>query len=212
MKLMEWAWIFYGIAMSALGVYTFGIGLWGLIKKRPLVFASRQLMWFLLAILAPTIAMLLNLLLQDREHLGLFLVGLSIFQVGMMALVVFIIWHQMSGYMIFGVSDDTFQEALTKALNKLNLPYQETISKIRLTSIDADLQANVVSWMGTAHIRIKQWQHVLYIKDIANAMDSYYKSSIVKVNNTAFIFYLLFGVLIIVFVVFAAFSGFLPSF
>ena len=212
MKLMEWTWIFYGIAFTAFALYIFGIGLSGFIRKRPLVFASRQMMWFMFAMFAPTIIMLFNILFEDRKYFSLFLVGMSIFQIGMMALAVFVLWRQMSGYMIFGVSDETFREALANALNKLNLPYQETVSKIKLTSIDADLQAVVASWMGTAQIRMKQQQHIHYAKDIANAMDDYYKNNVVKVNNFAFIFYLIFGVLMVVFVSFAMFSGFLFKF
>ena len=212
MELMGWVWILYGIAMAAFAIYTFGIGLSGFIRKRPLVFASRQLMWFMFAILAPTIIMLLNLLFEDRKYFSLFSVGMSIFQLGMMALMIFIVWRQMSGYMIFGVSDETFREALTHALNKLNLPFQETVSKIKLTSIDADLQANVASWMGTAQIRIKQLQHVRYAKDIAKAMDEYYKTNIVKVSYVAFIVYLLLGSLMAIFIGFAIFSGFLFRF
>ncbi len=212
MELMGWVWIFYGVAFAAFALYILGIGLSGFIRKRPLVFASRQLMWFMFAIFVPTIVMLLNILFEDRKYFNLFLFGVSIFQIGMMALMVFVLWRQMSGYMIFGVSDDTFREALTNALNKLNLPYQETVSKIKLTSVDADLQATVASWMGTAQIRIKQWQHVHYAKDIANGMDDYYKNNVVKVNNFAFVFYLIFGSLMVVFIAFAIFSGFLFRF
>lgn len=114
----------------------------------------------------------------------------------------------MTGYMIFGVSDETFREALTSALNKLNLPYEETISKIKLTGLNADLQAAVASWMGTAQIRIKQWQHVRYAKDIANSMDDYYKNNSVKVNNIAFIVYLILGIFTIAFVFAFAIFGF----
>ena len=212
MKLMGWVWIFYGVAIAAFAMYTFGIGLSGFIRKRPLVFASRQLMWFMFAVFAPAIVMIFSILLESRNFLSLLSVGMSIFQLGIMAIMVFILWRQMSGYMIFGVSDETFREALTNALNKLNLPFQETVSKIKLTSIDADLQAMVASWMGTAQIRIKQWQHIRYAKDIAKAMDEYYKTNAVKVNYVAFTTYLLLGGLMAVFIGFAVFSVFLLRF
>jgi hypothetical protein len=208
MKLMEWTLII-GIGAMAFAVYTAGIGLRGLITKRPLVFAYRQYMWFMLAVFAPTIILLFILFFEDIKHISFFSVGMSIFSIVMTALTFFILWRQMSGYVIFGVSDDTFREALTNALDKLNLPYQETVSKIKLTSVDADLQATVASWMGTAQIRIKQWQHVRYAKDIANAMDDYYKNNGVKVNNIAFVIYLIFGGLMVVSVIFLVFAGFL---
>ena len=212
MELMGLAWIFYGVAFAAFAIYVFGIGLSGFIRKRPLVFASRQLMWFMFAIFAPTIIMIFSLFLGSRKYISSFSVGMFVFQLGMMVIMVFILWRQMSGYMIFGVSDETFREALTSALNKLNLPFQETVSKIKLTSLDADLQAVVASWMGTAQIRIKQLQHARYAKDIAKAMDEYFKTNTVKVSYIAFTVYLLLGGLMAIFIGFAIFSGFLFRF
>jgi len=55
--------------------------------------------------------------------------------------------------------------------------------------------------MGTAQIRIKQRQHVRYAKDIANAMDDYYKNNPVKVNNMAFVVYLILGIFMIAFII-----------
>jgi hypothetical protein len=204
MDIISWVMIFYSVAMTAFAVYTFGIGLSGFIRKRPLVFASRPLVWFMFTILAPAMIMIVGLSLASRKDLSLSCVGMVIFPLGMMAIMIFILWRQMSGYMIFGVSDETFREALTNALSKLNLPFQETVAKIKLTSLDADLQANVISWMGTAQIRIKQWQHARYIKEIAKAMDEYYKTNPVKVSYVAFMVHLLLGGLLVM----AAFIGF----
>ncbi len=208
MNIIKWVLVLYGITAAAFGLYSFSIGYWGLVKKRPIVFPARQLMWFMFAMFAPLIVMLLSFLFQGREYIYWFLISMSAFQVATLVLVVFILWRQMSGYVVLGVSDETFRQALTNALNELNLPYQETISKIKLTSLSADLQVAVASWVGTAQIRIKQQQHIHYAKDIANAMDKYYKSNPVKVNNFAFITYLLLGGLLIVFVLAFSIFGF----
>jgi len=209
---MTWILPLYGIIMTAFGLYVFGIGLWGLVKKRPLVFAARQLMWFLfLCYLPATIQSFVPLFGFGERSGGIFSGGFwvvwPIFQVAIMILLAFVFWRQMTGYLIFGVSDETFRNALTSALSKLELPFQETISKIRLTGIDADLQAAVAAWTGTAQIRIKQREHIHYTKKIANAMDEYYKANVVKVNNIAFIVYLLLGILMIAFVIAFAIFG-----
>jgi len=207
MNMMKWILVLYGITAIAFGVYVFGIGLWGLIKKRPLVFAARQLMWFMLAVYLPiTIQSFVPLFESWGRRVGFFVV-LPVFQIAMMILLVFVFWRQMTGYMIFGVSDETFRDALLAALNKLNLPFQETISKIRLTAVGADMQAAVAAWMGTAQIRIKQREYVRYTKEIADAMDQYYIDNPVKVNNLAFIVYLLLGILLILFVLALAIYG-----
>ena len=205
---MKWVFGLYGIVMIAFGLYVFGIGLWGLTKKRPLVFAARQLMWFMIAIYIPITIQSFIPLFDSWGREDTFFVIMPFFQVAIFVLLVFIFLRQMTGYMIFGVSDETFREALTNALNKLNLPYQETISKIKLTGLDADLQAAVASWMGTAQIRIKQQQHIHYANEIAGAMDDYYKNNPVKVNNIAFIVYLILGIFTVAFIVAFAIFGF----
>ena len=200
MGLMNWMLVFYGIVGITFGLYVFGIGLWGLVNQRPLVFPARQLMWFLLLCYLPITVQSFVPLLNSRGPVNSFFIMLPFIQIAMMMLLVFVFWRQMSGYMIFGVSDDTFRDGLISALTKLNLPFKETISKIKLTGLDADLQASVASWMGTAQIRMNQPQHVRYTKDIAGEMDVYYKNNAVKVQRITFIIYLFVGSLMIIFV------------
>ena len=89
----------------------------------------------------------------------------------MTALIVFIFLRQMAGYFVWGVSDATFRDALVFALNKLDLPFREQVSGVKLTGLDADLYAGAAEWMGTGHIRMKQRQHADRLADIANAMN-----------------------------------------
>ena len=65
-------------------------------------------------------------------------------------------WYQLKGYVAYAVTDTSFREALLAALQKLQYPHEETLSTIRLTSIDADLQVAVQSWMGAGVIKVKQ--------------------------------------------------------
>jgi hypothetical protein len=206
MNILDWALIFYGITATACGTCAASIGVWGLVKKRPFIFASHQLMWLILAMFIPSIIILFKILFVERRHTSLFTTSTSVFQVALMLLMIFVFWRQISGYTILGTSDETFREALIYAVNKLNLPYQETISKIKLTSLNADLQVNVFSSTGTSQIHIKQRQHVRYTKDIASAMDEYYKSNPVKVNDFIFSVYFFLGILMIAFLIAFALS------
>ncbi|HEX2696721.1 MAG TPA: hypothetical protein VHM28_03375 [Anaerolineales bacterium] len=207
MNITMWVMPLYGLLLVAFGLYVFGIGVWGLVKKRPLVFAARQLMWFVLAMFSLLIIQSFSPLVESFgrdnglfSHSAIWFVA-PFFQMAMFGLVLFIYWRQTTGYMVFGVSDDTFRNALISALSKLNLPFQETVSKLKLTGIDADLQVAVLAWMGTAQFRIKQQAHVHYTKEIAKAMDEYYKVNSVKVNNTTFIVYLLLGIFMLGFAI-----------
>lgn len=198
---MNWVMGLYGIILSIFGLYITGIGIWGLLKKRPLVFSARQLMWVLFLAYVPGLIQSFLPLFTWRSStfssFNWFTVFMPFIQVALMSLLVFIFWRQMTGYLVFGVSDDTFRDALLSALNKLNLPFQERLSKVKLTSLEADLYAVVAEWMGSAQIRIKQPQHTQRVRDIAKAMNDYYATVPVKVNNIAYILYLLLGLLML---------------
>ena len=128
----------------------------------------------------------------------LFSVGMPMINIVLFALLIFIFWRQMSGYFVYGIYDETFHEALVASLNKLNLPFEETVSKVKLKSLDADLHVAVTSWVGTAQLRIKQVKHQKVASEIASEMKKYFISHPVRVNNVSFIVNLIMGILMFV--------------
>ena len=190
--------IFYSVALVLFSLYPIFIGLLGLTRKRPFAFASRQYMWVLLIALLPNLIFFFTPLFSGRALNNIFLTSFPFINVAISCMLVFVCWKQMTGYMVIGVYDETFRDSLTTALNKLNLPFQETISKIQLVELKTDLQATVTAWIGMAQINIKQREHTHYTKQIATEMNNYYETIPVKVNNTAFIFYLTFGILMLI--------------
>ncbi len=104
-------------------------------------------------------------------------------------------WLQQQGYTVFGVTDDSFQTTLRAALRKLDLPYEETVSRMRLTSVGVDLQANVQSWMGVGHLRIKDREHKPLLHKIIAEMNGQFTTSAVAVNMRTCVFYVAFGLL-----------------
>lgn len=197
MRTMQWSFMLYGLVMVAFSLYILGIGVWGLIKKRPLILPAHQFMWFFIALYAAQIIQSLVSIFTTRwQTFDPFFFLIPIFQILMFVVVIYVIQRQMTGYLILGVTDDTFREALTAVLNQLNLPFQETISKIKLTSIEADLQAAVASWVGSAQIRVQQQQHAHLTQKIAHGMDDYYQKNPVQTNFFIFIAYLILGILL----------------
>jgi hypothetical protein len=102
------------------------------------------------------------------------------------------------GYVAYAVTDTSFRDALLASLQKLDLPYEETLSTIRLTSVEADLQVSVQSWIGSGQIKVKQREHSSLLKKIADAMNEYFRISSVPTNLTSCIFYLVMGILMII--------------
>ena len=204
---MYWRLVFYGVVMVIFGLYTIGLSLLGLLRKRPLVFASRQLMWVLFLAFLPNLVTSFEPLFTDwGQGDTALLITLPLISLSMMVLLIFVFWKQMSGYMVFGIYDETFRDALTTALQRLNMPFQETISKIHLVELDADLQVAVSAWMGVAQIRIKQSKQAQYVKQIAAEMNKYFEATPVKVNNLTFIVYLILGILMLILAAVVVFS------
>ena len=56
----------------------------------------------------------------------------------MFVVILVMFWFQMRGYMVYGVSAEAFRNCLRRTLDKLNLPYQESFSSIRLETVDAN--------------------------------------------------------------------------
>jgi len=131
---VSWAgcWLFTESLALFFGLYVFGIGLWGLVNPAPLVIsgaAADVVSTFMLSTHLPF--SLLCLWSTPGARLIRFLLC-CFHQVAMLALLVFVFWRQMTGYMIFGVSDDTFRMAWS-ALDEIKSTFQGTISKIKLT-------------------------------------------------------------------------------
>jgi len=104
-------------------------------------------------------------------------------------------YFTLPGYTIFGVTDTSFREALLAALQKLQLPYEEVLSSIRLTSIEADLQVSVQSWVGSGIIKIKQRKHRSQLTEIVTVMNEHFRTSSVSTNLITCIIYLVMGIL-----------------
>jgi len=108
-------------------------------------------------------------------------------------------WFQMKGYMAIGVSDDSFRDALHSSLNKNGLSFEERLSVIKLTSINATLQIAIQSWMGTGQLKLKNNNDRSVLPEIIAGINDYYNENDVKANNITSIFYIIMGVLMLLF-------------
>lgn len=100
----------------------------------------------------------------------------------------------LKGYVVYAFTDDSFRESLIAALEKLQLPHEESLSVIRLTSIDADLQVSIQSWVGLGNIKIKQKAHHSALREIANTMNANLGASPVSKNIVFCVFLVVAGV------------------
>lgn len=183
-----------GIIFVLISLFFLTIGLRGLISRRPFLFPSRVMFALMTLCFLPSIYLSLDLLFDRRT--GAIRYD-SILSPGIFVVILVMFWIQMRGYMIYGISAESFGTCLRKALVKLDLPFQESFSTIRLQSIEADLQASVQSWSGTAQLRIKPQKHTQTLKAIAGALREEFAATQTQASLNVFIFYVLISLFLI---------------
>jgi hypothetical protein len=204
---MSYLWIFK-IAFGIIAIPLLAIGLRGAVTKRPFLVSLRHFVWIMSipALLSVTAVggLIFDGPFNDEPFyalaVGFDFVGIILLLVFLLpfGITFFVIWKQAEGYSAFGVTDQSFQEALHSALNKLNLPFEETIFRLRLTSIGADLQVAIQSSIGLGQLTIKQSEHRPVLKNIADAMNEYFKTTSGKLNTVASIYFIIIGALVII--------------
>ncbi len=179
------------IVLGIMAIFFLTVGMRGILTKRPFMISNRWFLATILVVLIPSI--LLTVLPLFRSDAGP-IKWLNALACGSILMVIPALWYSLKGYATYGVTDASFREALIAALEKLQLPYEESLSAIRLTSIEADLQVSIQSWMGTGLIKVKQRAHRSYLKEIVNAMNEYFRMSSVSINMTSCVFSLVTGI------------------
>ena len=178
------------VGLGAMAVFLLGIGLRGFLTKRPFLFSAKWLLLFMVVVFLGPIVTLIPSPFPFSRPLQ-FTNWLPILMFPVMAV---FFWLQMRGYLAFGITGKSFREGLVAALEKLQLPYEESLSSIRLTSVEADLQVAVQSWMGTGQIKVRQGRHGPLLKKIVQAMNEHFRASPVETNMISCVFFLILGI------------------
>ena len=114
----------------------------------------------------------------------------------------------MKGYMLIGIHDDSFRDALHFSLNKNNFPFEERLSVVVLTEQNADLQIAIQSWIGAGQLKLKKSKDYSILKSVVDGINEYYVTNKIRPNNITSIFYIIMGIFMMVLggAVFFAFS------
>ena len=193
--------IVFPIMFGLMAIFSLTVGLRGILTKRPFLVSNR---WHLSEMFVVFIAVaLLNISSLLRGNLD----AINWVTPVLFVVVLIMMWFQLKGYTAYAVTDTSFREALLTALEKLQLPYEESLSVIRLTTIDVDLQVSIQSWMGTGIIKVKQRGYRSVLKEVANAMNEYFRISSVPTKMITCVFYLVTGGILVAFAIGMFFLG-----
>ncbi len=183
--------IVFLIMFGLLAAFFLVIGLRGILTRKPFLLSNRWLLSLMFIIFVPNI--ILPLILPSSTPFLVKWLNPVIFTV-VLAMMCF----ALKGYAAYGVTDTSFREALLNALEKLQLPYEESLSSIRITSVDADLQVSIQSWLGAGMIKIKQRGHLSLLTEIVTAMNEYFRVSTTPAKLLTCIFYMIMGVVMVI--------------
>lgn len=178
------------IMFGVMAAFFLILGLRGILTRTPYLLSNRWLLLVMFIAFVPNIILPLFFNFSDMNLINW--LNPAIFTV-----VLVMMCFAMKGYAAYGITDTTFREALIAALEKLQLPYEESLSSIRLTSIDADLQVAIQSWLGSGMIKIKQREHRSVLREIVAEMNRQFSLSAGPIKLITFIFYVIMGVLMV---------------
>ena len=107
-------------------LFTFGMGIWILIAKRPLLLSERWSMVYVAVVLSPLPIISLMEFFEYQD--ALMLLGLPLFLLPL--------YFVMRGkaFSAVGITDESFQLAIHDALQQLNITYELIVGYIKLTS------------------------------------------------------------------------------
>jgi len=187
--------VFQAVCLGVLALSFLAEGLRGVITKKPFIVSGRWLFITIAIGQAPMLAVFVEDLLPGAHGLPWYQsAGFLLLWAGFLVF----IWQQMSGYVVIGVTDESLRNSLHHSLNKLNIPFEESLSRLRLPSLEADLQVSAQSWMGSAMIRLKPKRQRAILKQIVAEMSTYFSQTSVRTNLYTCVFYAVAGVMMLV--------------
>ena len=184
------------VPLGLMAIFFLTIGLRGILTKRPFLISNRWWLSLMFVVFIPIILLPLSLSSLPSGFNVITWVIPLIFGV-----ILLMVCYQLKGYMVWAVTDTSFREALLAALQKLQLPYEESLSLIRLTSINADLQVAVQSSVGTGVIKVKQRGYHSVLRQVVHAMNEYFRNSSVPTNMISCVFSLVMGAITVIFAI-----------
>jgi len=167
--------IIYAVMFALLSSIYIAAGLRILLAKRPFIVSKRRQVFLRFA---PIMAILIYTVwpkYPEQSRLPAFLA------IGCMTIVWGIILSQ--GYRVFGVTGTVLCDALRHALNKLNLPYEESTQAFRLPTLNNELLTDATGIDGMFNLRLKRFGNRRAIRQLAAEVEDFFKTAPVRTNR-----------------------------
>jgi hypothetical protein len=156
------------VAAASLGIGA-AIVLWG----RPLVLRGSHLSWALLAISAP-VALAMVILAFSLADPGV--TCSTILHIAVLAFLVVGTRRLMRGYLIIGISAESFRASLQASLARLGLPFEESVVGFELKSLRETLRTRITPSLGSAHFQMASSNHPEVLEQIGERVKGFLRA------------------------------------
>ncbi len=190
---MRYGWLFCSFIL-VMALWSLTQGLFTFIKKRPYIYSARTNLIFMILPISPSLFVAIEGLFSGREtfSLALFIPFIIV------PLIILFLWKQMNGYIFIGITEEGLRTGIHSVLKRMNLPFEESLSKIVLPSVGIDLEVTMQSWMGWAQIRTRQKDTQRTLGKIIDELNIEFATVPQALNKTTSIFYLVMGLVFLV--------------
>jgi hypothetical protein len=183
--------------LPIMAVICWGMALKVLTARRPFLYNGNWSLGIVSLAFSPSLITMIMTIEYDLFSYPPWVMVVALVSVLIYAAVLVFFSKMVKGYVAMGVTDDSLRAAIHAALQELEIPFEETLTHIKLTSLELDLQVSVHSWMGTAQFRVKPSKGKSVLKEITKAIVNYYQTHETKMNNTAAIVFFVGGLAVL---------------
>ena len=191
------------LVLLAMSAYFLFLGLKVFLRKKPFLISAKYNFFIIFIALAVQLVLPVSNLFRTsifkEDNFDWFLLSTPIFLIVLYSVLLVYLWKTMQGYQVIGVTEDSFRTSLQNVLKKLGLPFEERLSKMRLTNLETDLESTIQAWSGVATLKIKDSNHKKIEKEIAENLQKEFKDDYLPINLRTSYFYLITGGLMFVF-------------
>lgn len=186
--------IYFSILFAIMAVFFLYIGVRATASKKPIFLPSKLFFAFFVVTFSPNILILFDSVSSTKNISFMFYINIL-----MIVIVLVFLWIQMKGYIAIGVSDESFRNSLHYALNQNNIKFEERLSAIRLSDINADIEVSFQSWFGTGQLKLNKVKEKHLLPTLVSSINEYFISKSYKTNKTTATLYLVMGLFMLVF-------------
>jgi hypothetical protein len=187
------------MAMIILGILFAGLGLFGLIRKRPVLMRNVYSVGTLILMDVLVLGQIIldPILVADSRNLELPRLLTSLFFTALLIGMVLILVRQLPGYVLSGIREG-ITEDIAEVLKAHQMQFKIQSSKIILPEYGSSIQVAVLNWMGTAQIRNESKERRDIFQKIVRGIDAYYNDNKNKQNNSSLGTFLRLGIVLVV--------------